>query len=49
MKYAFDTTPIAVVSHLQSEPESLECRFEMVGIVPEERGSLDLLFLAEFT
>ena len=38
-----------MASYLKSEPESLQCSFEIVRSVDEEGGVLDLLFLAEFT
>jgi hypothetical protein len=37
-----------VVNHPKSEAQSLQSGFEMVRSVNEERGLLDLLFVAEF-
>ena len=37
-----------MTSYLKSEPKPLQSGFEIVGSIDEERGLLDLLFVAEF-
>lgn len=45
----FDSVPISMAPHLNSETGALQCGVEMVGFVDGERGLLDLLPVAELT
>ncbi len=45
----FDGVPIFTAAHAKSKVESVECSFEMSGVIDEKRHVRDLLFLAEFT
>ena len=48
-KDTFDNVSIATAAHTKSEAESVECSFEVRGVIDEKRDVRHLLFLSEFT
>jgi len=46
--HTFDGVPTPIVNLLGLDSKSLECRFEVVRSIDEERGLRDLLFVAGF-
>jgi hypothetical protein len=41
----FNTVPISMAERLKSEPNSLQCRREMRGMIDEKDGVRDVVFL----
>lgn len=44
----FDTVLISVVTHLKSESESGRCTLEVVSVINEKHGVVEVVFLFEF-
>jgi len=48
-KDTFDAIPISMATDMKSEPQSRQCRLEVIGVADEKRRIVGVVFLAGFT